>query len=112
MERSNEVLEQIRGAVVQVGERVTKIEGELAQNRERLTRVEGLIAQLGERVAQTGERLAKVEGIAGQIGERITNVEADMRDIRADLRTKADRWEIRIWFLVLLAVMALLKFVP
>lgn len=62
------------------------------------------------------ERIARIEGILEglreQTRERLNHLEADMRDIRAELRTKADKWEIRIWFLVLLAVMTLLKFVP
>jgi len=45
------------------------------------------------------EGVARIEGILSQISGRLNHVEAE-------LRTKADRWEIRIRFLVVLLLTA------
>ena len=56
-----------------------------------------------EEKARLEERVAKVEGILSQINERLNHLEAE-------LRTKADRWEIRIWFLLILLLMTVYQF--
>lgn len=49
------------------------------------------------------ERVARIEGILSQINERLNHVEAEMRN-------KADKWEIRIWFLVIVLLMTVYQF--
>lgn len=49
------------------------------------------------------ERVAKIEGILSQMNERLNHVEAN-------LRNKADKWEIRIWFVILLVLMTIYRF--
>ena len=48
--------------------------------------------------------MAKSEGILAQVRARLNHIDSEIRG-------KADKWEVRIWFLVLIAVMALLRFV-
>lgn len=49
------------------------------------------------------ERIAKIEGIMEQMNERLNHVEAD-------LKNKADKWEIRIWFLIVVLLMTVYRF--
>lgn len=49
------------------------------------------------------ERTARIEGILSQINERLNHVEAEMRN-------KADKWEIRIWFLIIVLLMTVYQF--
>lgn len=53
--------------------------------------------------AELEGRVARIEGILSQINERLNHVEAE-------LRNKADRWEIRIWFLVIVPLMTVYQF--
>lgn len=53
------------------------------------------------------ERIAKMEGILEQHGERLSRIEDDLRSL---LRGKADKWEVRIWFLVLIALISIFEF--
>lgn len=54
------------------------------------------------------ERIAKVEGILSQMNERLNHVEANLRELA---RNKADKWEIRIWFLIIVLLMTVYRFV-
>jgi predicted nucleic acid-binding Zn-ribbon protein len=64
------------------------------------------------------ERMAKIEGAFEQVTARLDRLEAEFRDLRAeltaemrDLRNRTvDRWEVRIWFIILLLVISLYRF--
>lgn len=50
------------------------------------------------------ERTSRLEGIVEQINERLGSIDAgqgdiraELRDLRTELRTKADKWEARLW---------------
>ena len=45
------------------------------------------------------ERMAKVEGILEEVRARLNHMESR-------LDTKADKWEIRIWFLIIVILMS------
>lgn len=49
------------------------------------------------------ERVARIEGILSQINERLNHV-------KAELRNKADKWEIRTWFLVIVLLITVYQF--
>ena len=49
------------------------------------------------------ERMAKIEGAFAQVTERLNRIEND-------LRGKADKWEIRIWFLTLIILITIFQF--
>jgi C4-type Zn-finger protein len=65
-----------------------------------------------EKTTNMEERIAKIEGILEQINERLNHFGTEMGDLRkyveTELRGKADKWEIRIWFIILIAVMSVL----
>ena len=63
------------------------------------------------------ERIARIEGILEQMNERLNHFGTEMGDLRTEmdnlrkyveteLRSKADKWEIRIWFIILIAVIS------
>jgi C4-type Zn-finger protein len=54
-----------------------------------------------------GERIAKVEGILEQINKRLNHLEAELHDLRAELRNKVDKWEMRIWFIIPMAFISI-----
>jgi len=61
------------------------------------------------------QKVSKFEGILDQMNIRLDGVERrlDHFEIRFDqlMAQKADKWEIRIWFIVLMAFIAILQFV-
>ena len=61
-----------------------------------------------DRMVSLEQRMAKVEGILEQISLRLTEVEHRLTALE---QSKADKWEIRIWFIILFAFMAALKFI-
>ncbi len=56
------------------------------------------------------ERIAKIEGILSQMDKRLNHVETEIGGLRDELRNKADNWEIRIWFLVIVLLMTVYQF--
>lgn len=44
------------------------------------------------------ERMAKIEGAFNQAGERLNHIETE-------LRNKVDKWEVRIWFMIMMALL-------
>ena len=56
------------------------------------------------------ERMAKVEGILEEVRTRLNHVEARLNNIEIRLDTKADKWEIRIWFLIIVFLMSVYQF--
>ena len=42
-------------------------------------------------------RVSRLEGVVEQMNERLGAIETGVRDIQADLRNKADKWEGRLW---------------
>ncbi len=58
-------------------------------------------------MAQLEERVASIEGILSQISERLNHIEACLMDLK---RNKADKWEIRIWFLLIVLLMTIYQF--
>jgi len=55
-------------------------------------------------------RIAKVEGILEEIRTRLNHVEDRLSIIETRLDTKADKWEIRIWFLIIVILMSVYQF--
>jgi len=53
------------------------------------------------------ERMAKVEGILEEVRMRLNHVEARLDHVIAN---KADKWEIRIWFLILIVLITVYQF--
>ena len=53
-------------------------------------------------------RIAKVEGILEQVNAGLSHIEARLNHLEV---AKADKWEIRIWFIVLMAMIAILQFI-
>lgn len=47
-----------------------------------------------------GERIVRIEGILEQMSLRLDRVERELENLA---NTKVDKWEVRIWFLILLA---------
>ncbi|HIC95938.1 TPA: hypothetical protein EYP12_04830 [Candidatus Bipolaricaulota bacterium] len=58
-------------------------------------------------MAQLGERVAGIEGILSQISERLSHIEIRLMDFE---RNKADKWEIRLWFLLIVLLMTVYQF--
>lgn len=56
------------------------------------------------------ERVARVEGILSQMDKRLNHIETEIGGLRDELRNKADKWEIRIWFLVIVLLMTSYQF--
>jgi len=54
------------------------------------------------------QKVSKFEGILGQMNIRLDGIERRLEHLEAQ---KADKWEIRIWFIVLMALIAILQFV-
>lgn len=44
------------------------------------------------------ERMAKIEGAFNQVTERLNHIETQLRD-------KVDKWEVRIWFIIIMALL-------
>jgi len=51
-------------------------------------------------------RVARIEGILSQMDKRLNHIETEIGGLRNELRNKADKWEIRIWFLIVLLMTA------
>ena len=51
--------------------------------------------------------MAKVEGILEEVRMRLNHVEARLDHVIAN---KADKWEIRIWFLILIVLITVYQF--
>jgi chromosome segregation ATPase len=60
------------------------------------------------------ERIAKVEGILEEVRARLNHVEDRLNIIETRLdnimASKADKWEIRIWFLIIVILMSVYQF--
>jgi hypothetical protein len=54
------------------------------------------------------DRIGKIEGILEQMRDRLSHIEIRLNNI--DM-TKADRWEIRIWFIILMVIVSLWSYV-
>ncbi|MCL0057459.1 hypothetical protein M1N05_00105 [Dehalococcoidales bacterium] len=54
--------------------------------------------------------MAKIEGAFEQVSERLNHIELRLNHIETRLDTKADKWEIRIWFLLLIILMTVYQF--
>ena len=63
-------------------------------------------------MATLEERVSRLEGVVEQINERLADIQAQLEGIRADLRDlraqKADKWELRLWAVTILAFQAVL----
>jgi len=44
------------------------------------------------------ERMGKIEGAFNQVTERLNHIETQLRD-------KVDKWEVRIWFIIIMALL-------
>lgn len=54
-----------------------------------------------------GERMAKVEATLEQMDKRLNHLETELLDLRGELRNKVDKWEMRIWFVILMAFISM-----
>lgn len=57
----------------------------------------------------TAERVARIEGSMEQMSLRLNRVTEEIDSLRRALESKVDKWEVRIWFLILMAFMAALQ---
>lgn len=58
------------------------------------------------KMVSVDERMAKVEGILEQISLRLGQLEAPLNHLEVRLDQKADKWEVRIWFILITALVA------
>jgi len=63
-----------------------------------------------EIVGLRNELRGGIEGLRGELRSEVTGLRGELEGLRAELRAKADRWEIRIWFLVILILMTVYQF--
>lgn len=54
------------------------------------------------------QKVSKLEGALEQMNIRLGGIERRLEHLEAQ---KADKWEIRIWFIVLMAFIAILQFI-
>jgi hypothetical protein len=56
------------------------------------------------------ERVANIEGMLSQMDRRLNHLETEISELRNDIKTKADKWEIRIWFFIILLLLTIYRF--
>jgi len=65
------------------------------------------LALVEDRITSLENRMAKIEGVLEQMSVRLDRLEArfDHLETRFDqlMMTKADKWEVRLWFMVMTA---------
>ncbi len=53
----------------------------------------------------------RIEGILSRMDKRLNHIiETEIGGLRAELGSKADKWEIRIWFLIIVLLMTVYQF--
>ena len=90
-----------------IEERVANIEGILSQMNERLGHLDGRINHLDGRINSLDGRIDGLNGRIDSLNERINH---EISELRAELRNKADKWEIRIWFLIIVLLITVYRF--
>ena len=60
------------------------------------------------------ERVAGIEATLRQIDKRLNHLESDVSSLRDIInllqRDKVDKWEVRIWFIILIALITIITF--
>jgi hypothetical protein len=60
------------------------------------------------------EKVARIEAILGQVDKRLNHLESDISSFRSSIdilqRDKVDKWEVRIWFIILITLITIITF--
>lgn len=80
---------------------------ERAGLEERVAKIEGILSQMDKRLNHVE---TEIVGLRNEIGRLRNELRGEIEGLRTELRNKADRWEIRIWFLVIVLLMTVYQF--
>jgi len=73
-----------------------------------MAKIEGMMEQMRDGFNHLNTRLNNIEN---HIESRFGSIESRLNHIESRLDQKVDKWEMRIWFLILIIIMTLLKLI-